>query len=1351
MVDETRFEPSTEYFARTLITPTPDGGERHVDERLLIDEAGSKVILGEPGMGKSELIRELSRRLGVEPVTAIRFMKSRSPARLVVSGKPLLIDGLDEAMALRDGDAIDEIAAQLDAVDAPEFILACRSREWQARNAAALHQIYDSEPVVFTLQPLTQGEAGVFLRERFPNVDSTAVLDHLDRHGLGALAQNPLTLGLLGRVANTGEALPESRAALFAQVSNLIWPEHDENRPNADIGRLTSDDALAAAGAMSAAMLFAGAEAVVEHGQAAVREGEIPIAEVECLPGAQASQTMMSSKLFQSVGDSRVAPIHRVVAEFLGARWLAQQCVTPRLQRRLLAVFQGHGPVPASLRGLHAWLAHHAPAMAEQVISGDPYGVLLYGETGALPPTLAQCLFDSLRALAEDDPWFRAGHWSGDSARGLMVPLLRDEIDAVIRSADSNKHFRALLIEALNETELASELSPTLEMIVLCPDRFYEERMAAIEALLPHKSREWWCKTVEMLGVEGPEDGTGLALNIVRTLDLDIDENLLINIVFADLGVLVCKTPRSRARRSRSFRWFSWVGHRVPPHRIVPFLDKVTEYTDLIDKRDWESWNDIAELVATVMVRGIEDGAVGPAQAPSIWRWLATLENASGFDRDEAKKVIAEFETNDALRQAVQEHVLFGASKRATVWDRAFDLQQRNIGLAGRAGDIVHFLEHIDTVGERDATWREQWKDLLRLGTTSDGLLAGVRDAGVAVARGDRELEDFLWGLENPEKPQWQIDEQRREAEEARERENRHAEARRHYLENRDGVRRGELEFIINPAKAYLGRYQDLNNDQSPETTLSDWLGENLRDDVLSGLEAVLVRPDLPTPDEVATGFAEGVFYNYSCPIIAGLSIRVRAGQPLDDLPSDVLTVGLLLAHHFPELFRDGDRDRVQNALGTALLSTQDDRITFARVWIEPQLIADKEHVSGLYMLAHDESWRAAGLALAPEWLRRFPDLLSSVELEIVDCLTHANAFEVLAEVAAERSEGVFSNFDRMLNWLAIDVLVRFEAVRDQAQGIGGDFPAFLWWLRNRFRLRDHERIFVPTVDQAAWIIAEFRGVWPNVSHPVGVWSGDTNPHDATEFLRFMIDQLASNTSGAAIEALRTLAEAPEDSYTETIQHMMFEQRRKKAEEAFDPLPPTALRDLLGDGPPASMSDLVALAVEVFDLVQRKLIGDDLDQVRDFWSDDGVPYPENRCRDRLAAMIEPEFDRYGVLRITESDMPQDKRADLGFLSSRLQLPMEVKGQWHPDVWDAASGQLDSRYLIDWRSEDRGVFCVLWFGDVPSRTGRRLKAHPDGAAAPSSAEDMRAMLIERIPPNRRAHIEVVVLDLTSGRR
>ncbi len=97
-------------------------------------------------------------------------------------------------------------------------------------------------------------------------------------------------------------------------------------------------------------------------------------------------------------------------------------------------------------------------------------------------------------------------------------------------------------------------------------------------------------------------------------------------------------------------------------------------------------------------------------------------------------------------------------------------------------------------------------------------------------------------------------------------------------------------------------------------------------------------------------------------------------------------------------------------------------------------------------------------------------------------------------------------------------------------------------------------------------------------------------------------------------------------------------------------------------------------------------------------------------------------------------------------------PLDVrsfKGPWLADAWDAATGQLDLQCLTSWRSEQRGIYRALWFGDLPSATNRCLKAHPDGVAASATADAMRALLAERIPESRRPLIQIVVLDLTAG--
>ncbi|RAP63921.1 hypothetical protein A6B37_11370 [Achromobacter sp. HZ01] len=1337
-----------DYFPRGLVISEADLRDS-VDEAGLLALVGNKIVLGEPGMGKSELMRELGRRLGVDLVTAIRFINSKNPGKLVSAGKPLLIDGLDEAMSRREGDAVDAILAQLEEADLPPFILSCRSREWQARSVTNLRRLYGAEPRVLTLEPFDRSDARAVLFAQSPSLDVDHVLDHLEAYSLQDLYRNPLTLGLIRRVAETDTQLPATRATLFERVCTLIWPEHDGDRQDEGLAQLTQDEALDAAGAIAAALLFSGAEAASAAGAAQVLQGDVRLADLEALPKGEASRAIFSSKLFLSVGPLRAKPIHRVIAEYLGARWLARQAATPRAQRRLLAQLHGSGGVPASLRGLHAWLAYHSPAMAERIITADPYGVLRYGEDTLLTPHLADCLFEALSELAEDDPYFRAADWDRKTAAGLMITPLKHKIQKIISSAASSAHLRALLIEGLKATALAIELADTLEAIVLSRERFYREREDAAEALLPHRDRAWWRTTIAALIDQGGEDAPRLALRLIQLIDADVSDELLVATLFAEMGMSRSPLRRSKPQRVHTIRSYEELFAVISSVRLVGILDLIVDYAQLLHDDDWRSAGEVADIVTNLIVRGIDEGAIGVVEAPSLWRWLEALEHEHYYDRHARQRLAAQLSSQDALRRAIQAHVLAHDRRRDSLWATAIFLQRRLLRQDWRQDDIIILFDRLAQGNNKDPAARQDWQDLVQVAWRHDGLEPVVREAAERFRRGDKALGDFLSKLENPKKPAWEVRQEKERAKRERKRKVAIEEARRSFGMARDDLRAGELGAILRPAQAYLGLFRDLPSELPPVERLSSWIGPDLCSDALIGFEAVLHRSDLPAPVEFSNGFASRSIYNFGFPIMAGLYERMRLGKSFAELSTQLKQSALLLSYEGHGWGLDEEKDALRAALEVEVISCLNTRQAFARLWIEPALDIGKEHVAGLRKLAHDPEWQATGAALGAEWLTRFPNVPASVEAELVDCLTYGGALAALRDVAKARAEMVFRNVDHLLSWLAIDVVVRFDAVRPDLAKIGTYHPDFIWFLRNRLQFERRDEKLPLTVSQAEWIITEFREHWP-YTELRGTGSGNTNGYDATDFLRSLISRIADDTSIEAAEAIARLVTGPRDSYAELIRHMAAEQRQKRVEEDFSALSPADLTSLLDDGPPTNIDDLKALVCEEMSVAQLKLIGDDLDSVVDFWTDDGMPRDENRCRDRLAGMIGPEVDRYDIQRITEADMPQTKRADLAFARGSMQLPVEVKGQWHSEVWDAANGQLDMQYMIDWSCGQRGIYCVLWFGDLPPSTRRRLKAHPDGLPAPTTAEAMRTMLIDRIPEARRTLIDVVVIDLSAGK-
>lgn len=649
-----------------------------------------------------------------------------------------------------------------------------------------------------------------------------------------------------------------------------------------------------------------------------------------------------------------------------------------------------------------------------------------------------------------------------------------------------------------------------------------------------------------------------------------------------------------------------------------------------------------------------------------------------------------------------------------------------------------------------DSKAREEWCDLMQIGCVNNSFDPELRNVSRKFQAGDTELEAFVHKLENPEKSEFQV--KRELAATQRREKNRisYESYRQQYMSHRAELRAGDLREVLVAARVYLGYHHIYDNACSQKDALVQWIGFELADDAMTGFEAVLHRSSLPSPSSVADSFADGTTWNYCYAIMAGLLARLRADLGFSDIPVEVTKTGLLLCLSNQLAISSDEVTLLRVALEPLVVSTDSDREDFARLWIEPSLAAGLSQIPGLHLLTHDEHWKYTGIRLAISWLTAYPQMPESIELVLISGLTHAAQFDALELLAQVRTGLTFDSTDRMLTWRAIDVFVRFDSVKDEISDIGSQYPEFIWHLRRRFQdgRRGFSTHLVNTI-QAKWIISQFRTQWPYATMP-GESEGDENPFDASDFLRALISRITGDTSLEASEAFQELISEPRDSYSDLILHMAMEQRQKRAEEEFIPIQPKDLNHLLCEGPPSNMDDLKSLILEELAVAQQKLIGDDLDLVRLFWNDAGVPYDENLCRDRLAALISPELHRYDIQRITEADMPKTKRADLAFARGQLQLPMEVKGQWHPEVWHAATDQLEQQYLIDWRSQRCGIYCVLWFGPVRSATGRRLKAPPEGMKAPSSAEEMRKMLVELLPKSQRVLIDVVVIDFEAGK-
>lgn len=1341
------------YFRRKLRIYEADA-EREILDFDLLSFGRSVVVLGEPGMGKSELIGELGRVGGVAPVSAPRFMLSKNPAGYVTAGRPLLIDGLDEAIARDEKDAVDRVLAQLEDAGCPGFVLSCRSREWQSRSLRSLKEIYGAEPLVVSIEEFTREEASAFWLSRGFKSAVDPVLDELDVQGLSDLYRNPLTLSLLGRVADSGKPLPGTRAELFEHVCELIWREENEARQNTQLAQINQDQALSSAGACMAGVIFGGMDAIRLGGIAERQEGEVWIGDLEGLPGGGDARAVVASKLFKSVGVGRAAPIHRVVAEFLGARWLAAQATTSLSRRRLLTQFLGGGAVPSSLRGLHAWLAFHSPHLSARVIAADPFGLLRYGETALLDATQAAALLDALERLARADPYFRAQDWDARSAKGLAQTSLAPRIDSILADAGSNFHLRTLLLEAIKNTPLALSLSATLEKLFFDDARAYGEREEALEALFAHRSRPLWQDAAQTLVDQAREDSVRLARQLIDMLDYDVDDDLLASTLLAEIGLQISQFPRVSERQPIRFHRFETLVSKLTPSRSKTLLRIISSRVPRKAIEDHDTRRELSKILGLLLIRALRGGAIELRDAPTVWAWLGQIDGRSSADKETLEQIRDAFDGLHELRRGIQRYAVWTACKSSTLWQADHRMQIRAIGLAGNADDVAYFLREVGAKASRSRRARSDWRDLVSLGARAGQDNREVLVAAKAFPAFGLKERAAIRRITHPSKPLWEI---REEAEEAARRERDeadHQHAIAQLMTIIPKIRAGELDGTLYAAKFYLGIQVSARRQEKmpPEERLAAVYNEQLAREFAFGFEATLHKSDLPTMEQIANSHARGKIWNVAYPLVAGLLQRHRSAKGFAGVAHATLQKALLICAQQRGLSRDEeDNAHLRAGLEEAAAPQLADKRALLRSWIEPFFKASLSPHHELGMIEHMPLWDDAMASLAHEWLLGYPNMAIEAQMDLVNALASAGESLMIVEVAKARDLGTYWDDDHALAWLAIDVGYRFEEVRQNLAGVAGADPEFLWLLRDRLQTKQRGRVVDAGLEAFAWIVSEFRGAFPHTTIS-GLSGGDKNAFDATDFLMTLASAIAGSTSDQAAQLMAKLVAMPSDTYSGVFQHLAAEQSQKRAEESFSPLPPAAFAAILTSGAPSNIDDLRSVVAEEMAGAQKILIGDDLDQVRDFWTDQNIPRDENRCRDRLAALIQGRlFDYYGVSRMTEADMPHSKRADLAFARGTMQLPMEVKGQWHPDVWDAANSQLASQYLIDWRSEGRGIYCVLWFGDVPSATGRRLKPPPAGVASPSSPEQMHDAILALIPEARRPFIDVFILDLSSRKK
>ncbi len=1111
---------------------------------------------------------------------------------------------------------------KLFAVNPAKVRISCRAHDWLGdTDLSAFNDYFDGNGgvVVLGLLPLTRTEQVEIVGSRAGQDAETFLKEAADR-GLHEFLANPQNLLMLADVVKGG-AWPETRQELFERATEALLAESNEIRKRSGDGRYSPKELLDAAGAACATRLLSDVEGIslAEHSADVDSPSyrSITMRDVEKVRAALGRRCFVVGARPESVDY-----MHRTVAEYLAARWLAKIIRSGLPLARVLALIGVDDRPVSELRGLHAWLAVMLAECSDRLIDGDPYGVLTYVDAASLSPSSRLHLLERLDRLSKSNPWFRSGNWGSPFLGALSGRDMIVGFRAILQSPVSNFGIRSLVVEAVAQGCPLPDFQDDLIQVAGRSESTYAERFSAVDALF-------------QLGSSGRD-----ALKSLYTEKLQRDEagiRLRAEILSRRYGDGF--GPDDVARLLKDLlecQWevplgtFYFLIEEFTSRDIPAVLDSLALLGISALRQNSNVW-EVAGAVDRFLVRLLSKPS-GNISADRLWKWLELRHAFDGFyseGRHELRRALAERrDLHKALVLASVSAADF--AKGGPQFAAQFHVVTRD---CMDRGDLCEWIAELLTKSENGS---ERQKALYEV-----ALCLSFRETARA-----RRVFEVLYSLDHKIAELTEIRDKScvctlitHEFDGVAYRAKREKEAR-------EKAEKLHLDFeedraLIETGKhfgwlAWIAENYFLSEKTSPIEKLGSALGDANVGIAMKGLRNVLWSKDIPSLEEILELAPERRYRLWWIAIIAGLDEAFRNGAQVASFDNRLLGGALAIELLYPRPYREaGSAKQTERPWKMEVLEKRTE-LAHDVYWRVGCLNLERAscQTDGLYQLLTLDVFALDRQAVVLNALRRYPRAeFSQLKLLLEVGVTLPNAREGLLELARDTLSGSDSIPENSRDcWLAAAYLLAPEEFHNALKDRIAHSQEVLWHIRDlakSHRGKSGKNAPPLTVMQLRDLASMAAGQFVDCQRPDGGSAGNQNAWDGSDMVHGFLNELSSIPTKEATSALKALLEdAALATYRDYVRRALANQQERFREVIYRQPNWEETLATLANGAPANAADLQALVMAHLHDVRKQIDSGNTDSFKRFWNEDqygrkASPKPEESCRDVLVDMLRP--------------------------------------------------------------------------------------------------------------------------------